>query len=37
MEVKFEQLSADNPNLTILSEWASEEFKEMVKKFLIIS
>ena len=32
MEEKFEKLRADNPSLTILSEWASEEFKEMVKK-----
>jgi hypothetical protein len=32
MEAKFEKLRLDNPQLTILSEWASEEFKEMVKK-----
>ena len=32
MEVKFEKLRIDNPQLTVLSEWASEEFKEMVKK-----
>ena len=32
MEEKFEKLRADNPRLTVLSEWASEEFKEMVKK-----
>jgi hypothetical protein len=33
MEQKFDQLRAtSNPNLTVLSEWASESFKEMVKK-----
>ena len=32
MEKKFEKLRADNPRLTVLSTWASEEFKEMVKK-----
>ena len=32
MEEKFEKLRADNPNLTVLSEWTSKEFKEMVKK-----
>jgi len=32
MEEKFEKLRTDNPRLTVLSEWASEEFKEMVKK-----
>ena len=32
MEEKFEKLRADNPRLTVLSEWASESFKEMVKK-----
>ena len=32
MEQKFDQLRANNPNLTVLSEWASESFKEMVKK-----
>ena len=32
MEAKFEKLRIDNRNLTVLSEWASEEFKEMVKK-----
>jgi hypothetical protein len=32
MEAKFEKLRVDNPQLTILSEWASEGFKEMVKK-----
>jgi hypothetical protein len=32
MEAKFEQLRTDNPQLTILSEWASEGFKQMVKK-----
>ena len=32
MQEKFEKLRADNPSLTVLSEWASEEFKEMVKK-----
>ena len=32
MEEKFEKLRVDNPRLTVLSEWASEEFKEMVKK-----
>jgi hypothetical protein len=32
MEEKFDQLRANNPNLTVFSEWASESFKEMVKK-----
>ena len=32
MEEKFEKLRTDNPRLTVLSEWASESFKEMVKK-----
>ena len=32
MEEKFEKLRADNPRLTVLSTWASEEFKEMVRK-----
>jgi len=32
MEAKFEKLRTDNPQLTVLSEWASEEFKEMIKK-----
>jgi hypothetical protein len=32
MELKFDKLRADKPNTTVLSEWASEEFKEMVKK-----
>ena len=32
MEEKFEKLRVDNPQLTVLSEWASEGFKEMVKK-----
>ena len=32
MEEKFEKLRVDNPRLTVLSTWASEEFKEMVKK-----
>jgi hypothetical protein len=32
MEEKFEKLRTDNPSLTFLSEWASEEFKKMVKK-----
>ncbi|WP_392385993.1 hypothetical protein [Marinomonas primoryensis] len=32
MEAKFEKLRVNNPQLTILSKWASEEFKEMVKK-----
>jgi hypothetical protein len=32
MEQKFDQLRVNNPNLTVLSEWASESFKEMVKK-----
>ena len=32
MEEKFEKLRADNPRLTVLSTWASEEFKDMVKK-----
>ena len=32
MEAKFEKLRIDNPQLTVLSEWASEGFKEMVKK-----
>ena len=32
MEEKFEKLRVDNPSLTVLSEWVSEEFKGMVKK-----
>ena len=32
MEEKFDKLRADNPRLTLLSTWASEEFKDMVKK-----
>ena len=32
IEEKFEKLRADNPRLTVLSTWASESFKEMVKK-----
>ncbi|MDA9138609.1 hypothetical protein N9N61_02360 [Candidatus Pelagibacter ubique] len=32
MEEKFEKLRVDKPRLTVLSEWVSEEFKEMVKK-----
>jgi hypothetical protein len=32
MEAKFEQLRTDNPQLTVLSEWASESFKQMIKK-----
>jgi hypothetical protein len=32
MEAKFNKLRADNPRLTVLSEWASEEFKGMVKR-----
>jgi len=32
MEIKFEKLRTDNTQLTVLSEWGSEEFKEMVKK-----
>ncbi|MDC3294742.1 hypothetical protein OAU57_01520 [Candidatus Pelagibacter ubique] len=32
MEEKFEKLRVDKPRLTVLSTWASEEFKEMVKK-----
>ena len=32
MESKFEQLRTDNPQLTVLSEWASEGFKQMIKK-----
>ena len=32
MEKKFEKLRNDNPQLTVLSEWASDEFKETVKK-----
>jgi hypothetical protein len=32
MEARFEKLRNDNPKLTVLSEWASDEFKEMVKK-----
>ena len=32
MEEKFEKLRADNPRLTLLSTWASEEFKDMAKK-----
>jgi hypothetical protein len=32
MEAKFSKLRSDNPRLTVLSEWASEEFKGMVKR-----
>ena len=32
MEAKFEKLRIERPQLTILSKWASEEFKKMVKK-----
>jgi hypothetical protein len=32
MESKFEQLRTDNPHLTVLSKWANEGFKQMVKK-----
>ncbi len=32
MEAKFEKLRADNPQITVLSEWYSESFKKMVKK-----
>ena len=32
METKFAKLRTDNPQLTVLSEWASEDFKDMVKK-----
>jgi hypothetical protein len=32
MEARFEKLRNDNAKLTVLSEWASDEFKEMVKK-----
>ncbi len=32
IEAKFEQLRTDNPRLTVLSEWASEGFKQMIKK-----
>jgi hypothetical protein len=32
MEAKFQKLRIDNRNLTVLSKWASEDFKEMVKK-----
>ena len=31
-KVEIAKLRTDNPQLTVLSEWASEEFKEMVKK-----
>ena len=33
MEAKFKKLRTDNPQLTVLSEWDSEEFKEMIKKW----
>ncbi|MFK7893983.1 MAG: hypothetical protein AB8B63_24425 [Granulosicoccus sp.] len=32
MEAKFGKLRVENPQLTVLSEWASEEFKAMVKR-----
>jgi hypothetical protein len=32
MEAKFEKLRIERPQLTILSKWASEEFKQMVKE-----
>ena len=32
MEAKFEKLRKERPQLTILSKWANEEFKKMVKK-----
>jgi hypothetical protein len=32
VELKFDKLRAEKPNTTVLSVWASEEFKEMVKK-----
>ena len=32
MEAKFEELRTNNPQLTVLSEWASEGFKQMVKE-----
>lgn len=32
METTFEKMRLDNPQLTILSEWASEEFEAMVKR-----
>jgi hypothetical protein len=32
VEAKFEQLRTDNPQLTVLGEWASEGFKQMSKK-----
>ena len=32
MEAKFEKLRTDNPQITVLSEWYSEEFKQRVKK-----
>lgn len=31
MEAKFEKMRIDNPQLTLLSEWASEEFRAKVK------
>jgi len=32
MEKMFKKLRANNPSITVLSEWTNEEFKEMVKK-----
>ena len=32
MEIEFEKLRINNPDLIVLSEWASEDFKKMVKK-----
>ena len=32
MEMEFEKLRINNPNLIVLSEWASEDFKNIVKK-----
>jgi hypothetical protein len=32
MEAKFTKLRVDNPQLTVLSEWASKEFEGMVKR-----
>jgi hypothetical protein len=30
--MEFEKLRINNPNLIVLSEWASEDFKNIVKK-----
>ena len=32
METRFEKLRMNNPQLSVLNEWANEEFNEIVKK-----